>query len=415
SAWQFALMRSIKAKPFMVLEQQPLQVNWQPTNRRFSFDWLFLWGMQSAFQGSVAMLYFSWQRMAGGCEQYHDGVVPHDVRIPQSQQEKLIIAKNFVFSDISDRFKLDEIPLAQRDVLVVYDSESLWSHEITSQSAHYTTRKQMDLITLFCTQNALGFWLAQSLEAEKTRLSEYKMIVFPGHAFEFSDSDIAMLADYRSKGGLVCTFPRTAYKKRNNQLCPTPAVFNTQDDFYLEDYGALLEGEIERCELHQSGVDAKIEGHLWAEKIKITSNCWHPLARFSADSLYAGAPAILKFDDASGGAHIHFATVPSDADENWSELRSILKVASCAFTDSREVQLFTLKSGDRMFLSAVNFSHQRANIELSSTTQVINGAVYCLDGELKGSALSIDAGKEQRLSLSGRSALLTEIENKHPA
>ena len=415
SAWQFALMRSIKNKPFMILEQQPLQVNWQPTNRRFSFDWLFLWGMQSAFQGSNAMLYFSWQRMAGGCEQYHDGVVPHDVRIPQSQQEKLIVAKNNIFSDMSNRFALTELPQAQRDVLVVYDSESLWSHEITSQSVHYSTRKQMDLITQYCLQNALGFWLSPSLETEKTRLSEYKMIVLPGHALEFTESERALLADYRSNGGLVCTFPRTAYKKRNNQLSPTPAVFSTKDDFYLEDYGALLEDEFERCELNQSGAGATLEGHLWAEKITLTNSQWQPLAKFSSDSLYAGAPAVLKLGDPSGGAHIHFATVPSGSSENWNELRGILSIASCASTRSREVQLNTLCQGNRKFLSAVNFGRQHSNIALSSATQIISGVVYSLDEALRSSAVALDSEAGERLSLKGRSALLIEIENKHPA
>ena len=415
SAWQFALMRSIKSKPFMILEQQPLQVNWQPINQRFSFDWLFLWGMQSAFQGSNSMLYFSWQRMAGGCEQYHDGVVPHDVRIPQSQQEKLIIAKKLVFKDISDRFSLSEIPLAQRDVLVVYDSESLWSHEITSQSVHYSTRKQMDLITQFCLQNALGFWLTPSLEAEKARLNSYKMIVFPGYAFEFTDSEHALLADYRSKGGLICSFPRTAYKQRNNQLSPTPAIFNARDDFYLEDYGALLEEEVERFELNQSDARVAVEGHLWAEKIKLTSNRWQTLAEFSEGSLYAGAPAVLKLVDPSGGAHIHFATVPSDTTANWNALRGILSVASCASTHSCELQLQTLTHGARRFLSAVNFSRQPASISLNATTSIINGAAYCLDAELRASAVGLDAEVGLKLSLDGRSALLIEIEDKRPA
>ena len=241
------------------------------------------------------------------------------------------------------------------------------------------------------------------------------MIVFPGHAFEFSDSDLALLANYRSKGGLVCTFPRTAYKKRNNQLSPTPAVFTTKDDFYLDDYGALLEGETERCDLLRTGTSATLEGHLWAEKIKLTNDLWQSLALFSADSLYAGAPAVLKLEDPSGGAHVHFATVPSSTAENWNELRNILKVASYATTHSCELQLQPLIHGARTFLSAVNFSRQSASITLNSTTSMIDGAQYCIDGELKSSAATLIAEQGQKLTLNGRSVLLIEIENKHPA
>lgn len=409
SAWQFALMRSIKQKSFLILEQQPLQVNWQPTNRRFTFDWLFLWGMQSAFQGASGMFYFSWQRMAGGCEQYHDGVVPHDVRIPQSQQEKLIIAKNEIFADINTRFNIESLPLAQRDVLIVHDSESLWSHEITSQSIHYSTRKQLDLITSYCLQNALGLWLTPSLATEGHRLAQYKMIVFPGHAFELTDSELALLAAFRKSGGVVCSFPRTAYKKRNNQLSPTPSVFTERDDFYLEDYGAMLEGEEEQCELDSSGTDAKLVGHLWAEKIKVQNTNWQEIARFSPESIYANAPAVLKLEDQSGGAHIHFATVPLNTAENLIALQGILATPLCAYTHGSDVQLQTLRQDDRIFVSAVNFGHTQASITLSKECSILNSVMYGIRRELTAQVESVQINNKNVLNLKGRSALLIEI------
>lgn len=412
SAWQFALMRSIKQKSFLILEQQPIQVNWQPVNRRFSFDWLFLWGMQSAFQGAAGMFYFSWQRMSGGCEQYHDGVVPHDVRIPQSQQEKLILAKNKIFEELKTEFNLDSLPLAQRDVLIIYDSESLWSHEITAQSVHYSTRKQIDIVTEFCLQNALGIWLAPSLESERERLHQYKMIVLPGHAFELTEAELFQLAEFRRCGGIVCSFPRTGYKKRNNQMCPTPAIFTHQDDFYLDDYGAMLEGETENCTMESIFGDMKIEGHLWAEKINLQNKNWKVLAKYAQSSIYAGAPSIIQFPEKTGGAHIHFAMVPTNKPENWDTLRTILNLKYIAKTNASNLQMQTLRLGDRIFLGAVNFSDRSATITLSERVLVGKCHLTALDASLEAVSTVATADESNQLSIAGRSSLFAELTTK---
>ncbi len=98
-------MRSLKEKPFMVLEQQPLQVNWHDVNERLDYSWLFLWTLQSAFLGARGMHYFSWQRFPGGAEQYHDAIISHDVRIPETWQERTLRAINAAFSECAKRFK----------------------------------------------------------------------------------------------------------------------------------------------------------------------------------------------------------------------------------------------------------------------------------------------------------------------
>ena len=108
SSTNFSLLGSLAKeqtdKKFKILEQQPVQVNWQKINRRFPFDWLILWSAQSALHGSDTMDYFSWQRFYGGPEQYHDGILPHDIRNKSSNQEKTIIATNKMFMDIEERF-----------------------------------------------------------------------------------------------------------------------------------------------------------------------------------------------------------------------------------------------------------------------------------------------------------------------
>ena len=411
SAWQFALMRSTKQKPFMVLEQQPLQVNWQPTNRRFSFDWLLLWGMQSAFQGANGMLYFSWQRMPGGCEQYHDGVVPHDVRIAQSQQEKLIIAKNKIFAEIGKTFGFgDCLPLAERDVLCIYNSESLWSHEITAQSVTYSTRKQIDHITQFCTRYGYGLWFAPTLAAAKDDLAQYKLIVLPGYAFELSDEEKTSLLNFRKKGGRVLSLPRTGYKQPNNKLSPMPSVFYAPEDFYLEDYGAMLDTEIETCELTDSSAGSNMLGQLWAEKIKLTSEAWNTEAVFSAKSIYAGSPAIIKRKEtAHHGAHVHLATCPVPSKEGLGIIRKLLNLPYVAKAHATDLQLQTLRVGSRIFLAGVHFGYSDASIQLDPSKRVLNGLQMRLSRELSAEITPLSAGEQSLLQIPARSIVFAEL------
>jgi hypothetical protein len=404
-------MRSTKQKHFLILEQQPLQVNWQPTNRRFSFDWLFLWGMQSAFQGASGMLYFSWQRMPGGCEQYHDGVVPHDVRIEKSQQEKLIEAKNHLFSELKKEFGFtDCIPLAARDVLCIHDSESLWSHEITAQSVTYNSRKQIDHVTQFCLQSGLGLWFAPSLESEKDRIHSYKLIVLPGHAFELTDTERKLLKTFRSKGGRVLSLPRTGYKTRNNKLSPMPAVFYSEQDFYLDDYGALLENETETCDLNDTAVGAHMDGHLWSEKIQILNKSWTPEAVFNGKSIYAGSPAILKLkEDSQHGAHVHLATCPVPRKETWSTLRRLLDLQAIAVSGASDLQLQLLETGTRRFLAGVHFGHHPSSLTLPSQQKTGRIVQISLNPDLSARVERVQQNEVQNLSVPARSAILLEL------
>jgi beta-galactosidase len=370
----FALMKSLRNRRFWVLEQQPPQVNWQPTNRRFAFDWLFLWGMQSAFLGARGMLYFSWQKMYGGAEQYHDGVVPHDVRVPQSSQEKMLLFKNRVFSCLEQTFGWKKIPETSPDVLCIHSFESLWTHEITAQSHYYTTRKQLDYISALCTRHGWGLHFAPTIEQARAQLSQYKAIVLPGFAFELTKREREAIRRFMDSGGKVLSLPRTAMKQKNNQMSPFPGSFFAEDDFYLQDAGALLPGECEVCEDKHGNI--AWQGHLWAEKWVLQNPLWQTCAEFQG-GLYHGFPAAFCRESDEGGKNagkwLHFATCPMAGDSSFDFILNIWQMtartqALIPWKDeelgpqtqiSQEpqgpLQAIPLQEGRRQFVAFVNF------------------------------------------------------------
>jgi beta-galactosidase len=410
----FALMASLKKRRFWVLEQQPVQVNWQPVNRRLPYDWLFLWAAQSALLGARGMLYFSWQRMYGGAEQYHDGVVPHDLRVEESPQEKVLRAKHTFFRGLEKHLGLGELPRAEEDVLCVHAFESLWTHEITSQSTEYSTRKQLDWVSALCARLGWGLHFAPSIESVRADLGRYRIVVLPGYAFELTTLEKEALRRFVDSGGVVMSLPRTGLKLKNNQMSPLPLCLFNQDAFHFADHGALLPGERETCV--GSAGRLRFEGHMWAERIVVRDAAWKTLATFQG-GLFDGSPAVLLNDSFFGdGRWLHLATCPL-ADEGlflWlaNTLGVAPRVAAVApapvpyapgplsahdAIPQGALQVVPLRSGPRRFLGVVNFATEEALLELGVRAQ--DAATRCvwasLDADLSLKASVWEAQQQE--------------------
>lgn len=340
SAWQFRLMASLKNRPFMVLEQQPVQVNWQKVNRRFDLNWLFVWGMQSLFAGADSMLYFSWQRMYGGAEQYHDGIVPHDIRVQKSEQEELLEFQDKFLAELKSRGIESLRPVV--DVCIVLDFESVWSHEITSQSEIFTSRRAVDFAADLCLTSGLGFSFAPSIA--QADLSA-KILILPSHAFELTDIERTLLRDYVEKGGVLITLPRSLMKRRDNRMSDLPLYVLAPDDLLMRSYGALLADEQEKI---KTGTDW-FKGWLWAENI-VAGPRIRSEAHFKG-GLYAGAPAVMRQTNGNG-SWIHLAVLP---ELNAKCFRWLLKLACVAPRVEAEsgTQVFPLQASDKMILGVV--------------------------------------------------------------
>ncbi|MCB1171512.1 MAG: beta-galactosidase, partial [Leptospiraceae bacterium] len=161
SLFQFYLMRSLKPdRPFLLLEQQPLQVNWQPLNRRLPYHFLFLWTLQAFFQGAGAVLYFSWQRFRGGAERMHDALISHEGLDHSNWQRKLLGSLNQCIAHMQERLQelANAIPRSseaetaaeipglpseqagrdfQPDAVVFMEYSAFWAHDICNQSKQF--------------------------------------------------------------------------------------------------------------------------------------------------------------------------------------------------------------------------------------------------------------------------------------
>lgn len=428
SATQFNLMRSLKGNsPFMILEQQPTQVNWQSVNPRLSMDWLFLWGAQSALLGASAMLYFSWQKFPGGSEQYHDGIIPHDLRVPESQQEKVIAAKKDFFARVGKFLTPGtDLPLPAKDILVIYNMESKWAHDICAQSAIWDHEKEIDRVTDFARSRGLGVHMTPSI-AEATDLQQYQLIILAGYAFELESSEIEKISNYMAHGGKVLSWARTAYKSKNNQMSPWPLALFGRDDFYFIEYGAHLQNEVDTwapAGSRSSTAATPFSCHLWSEKIEIVNkDRWKVAAEFITGP-YVNSPAVIVHRNPQGGCYVHSTTCPilDDATIDYFlellQLRSYAKVAHHSkihiyhLADQGRSSEGHLKAGNQGFLAAINFGYDREPIFVSKTNKTTKATIAMAsitqDLELKWSEAPI-ASTSPIIEIPARSVAIIPI------
>jgi beta-galactosidase GanA len=387
SACQFALMRSLKSnQKFMILEQQPLQVNWQSLNRRFAPDWLFLWGMQAAFSGASTQLYFSWQRFYGGSEQYHEGIRSHDIRVKTTPTEVMISAQHQFFTMVSTLLPGSEPCHFPVRVLVVYDFESIWAHSLLPQTHLWRFQKLLEswLQPLFSL--GIGVMMVPHLEAAREFLrsqdpfgdsyaTKVRSLFIPSYAFEWKEQDRAFIKEFVASGGKILTMPRTAMKTTNNGMSPLPHSPLGDADFCFIEHGPLAEDEHDEVLIHIS--KTRLTSRIWSEKISIeNSSQWNCLAHFTS-GIYEGSPAIIRYQTLRGpmpdreshsGTFTHFCFVPEE-----SPYSSQLLLSALGFTDalallpstSDLLQYHWQSSTGESFFGILNFGGTEERFEIS--------------------------------------------------
>jgi len=76
-AFNHDLFRTIKGKPFMLMESTPSLTNWQPVSKLKRPGMHKLSSLQAVAHGSDTVQYFQWRKSRGSSEKFHGAVVDH--------------------------------------------------------------------------------------------------------------------------------------------------------------------------------------------------------------------------------------------------------------------------------------------------------------------------------------------------
>ncbi len=122
TAFWHDLYRSLKQRPFLLMESTPSLVNWKPYNKPKRPGLDVLSSIQAVAHGSDSVQYFQWRKGRGSSEKFHGAVVGHDgtenTRVFQSVKTTGAVLQ-----------KIDEIAgtVTNARVAVIFSWENMWA------------------------------------------------------------------------------------------------------------------------------------------------------------------------------------------------------------------------------------------------------------------------------------------------
>lgn len=299
TAFVHDLNRSMKDKPFILMESTPSVTNWHPVSRLKQPNMHRTASLQAVAHGADSVLYFQWRKSRGSSEKFHGAVVDHAGH-----------EHTRVFKDVStlgaDLEKLsDKIPgtITPAEVGIIYDWENRWAIE-----SSYGPRNRDKNYQETVTQHYEAFWhrnIPCDVFDSTHDFSKYKMIVAP-MLYMLRPGVAERLKDFVQRGGtLISTYlTGTADSTDLVYLGGLPGG-GLMDVFgvWAEEVDPLSDKTGQHI-IIGSGNDMGLSG---------TYNCRHyaevvhlkgalPLAKFGSD-FYAGSPALTVNQYGKGKAY----------------------------------------------------------------------------------------------------------------
>jgi len=272
--------RSLKKKPFLLMESTPSLVNWKPYNKAKRPGLDVLASIQAVAHGSDSVQYFQWRKGRGSSEKLHGAVVGHDgtaeTRVFRAVQTTGSVLK-----------QTDEITgtLTKAQVAIVYDWENMWALD-DCQGYAKDNKKYYET----CYAYHREFWqrgIDCDIVSPRADLSDYKLVVAP--MLYMTDSAVVEnLKSYVAKGGtLYSTYMLGTVD--SNDLCWLGGIpaGDLKDVFGIlaEEIDTLCPGEEQRAVL--GGKEHRLVDY--CEWIHLRGAA--ALAEY-ADGWQAGSPAV---------------------------------------------------------------------------------------------------------------------------
>ncbi|MDW6004694.1 beta-galactosidase [Vibrio mangrovi] len=166
------LMRSLKNKPFLLMESTPSQTNWQPVTKLKKPGMHLLASMQAVAHGSDSVQYFQWRKSRGSVEKFHGAVVDHVGHVDTRVGREVTQVGHL----------LSQIPevagsRTSAEVAIIFDWESRWAMDDAQGPRNAGLFYEQTV-----TENYRGFWeqgIACDVIEQLCDFSPYKVVVAP--------------------------------------------------------------------------------------------------------------------------------------------------------------------------------------------------------------------------------------------
>ncbi|MGC8820963.1 MAG: beta-galactosidase [Fervidobacterium sp.] len=215
------LMRSLKKKPFLVIEQQPGRVNWRELNENYPPEYLAMWTKQGFINGALGVMPFRFDQIRFAAEQYHGGLLDYAGR-PTKRLE--------VYSKVKQ--ETEGVLEPKKEVAIYFSYDNEWMHRINHVNRKF---KYWDsIVEIFKAVRKWGYNVDFVFDDDD--LNVYHTLIVP-YAFSISDEFVEKI---RMFNGNVFTTCMSGLKDERNWIVER-APRGLIDEFGIEvmDFGAI--------------------------------------------------------------------------------------------------------------------------------------------------------------------------------
>lgn len=363
-AMKHDLMRGLKDKPFMLMEQTPSQQNWQPYNSLKRPGQMRAQSYQTIAHGADTIQFFQLRRSKGGCEKFHGAVIAHvgtnDTRVFKETAQLGGELESFGTRTLGTRNK--------SDVGIIFDWDNYWALE-------YTSGPTQDLKYVDQIHHYYEYFYNKNISVDMIPVdgdfSKYKVIAAPV-LYMVKEGMKEKLEQFVKNGGtLITTFMSGIVDQSDNvHLGGYPGPLREMAGVWVEEIDALAP--------EQSNTVSFSDGKEY--KCNLLCDLMHPegaevLATYESD-FYAGMPAVTK--NIYGKGHVYYVATQLEAaglarvlDEATNEVS-----VSGVISEETGLEITCRESENTRFYFVMNFTDEKQTLPAS-----LAGMVDLITGE----------------------------------
>lgn len=350
------LYRSLKQKPFLIMESTPSGVNWHPVNKTKRPGMHVLSSMQHIAHGSDSNLYFQWRKSRGSSEKFHGAVVDHD-----DSDENRVFQDVKKIGEVLENIKEIKGSSKKAKIAVLYDWENDWAFA-DSQGFSAKTKRYVQTLQ----EHYRYFWnhdIDVDVITPESDLTKYKLVIAP-MMYLITDTTMNKMRDFVQAGGVLVGTYITGLVNENDLTYLGGWPQKLQDIFGINTIETDIFYPADKNKLVADSSEYLVKDYATILKVQSAKT----LAKYKSD-FYADQPAVTSNSFGQGTAYFIGARTEEDFLESfYGELTQQLDVTNHFVAKGHpdvSVQSRSLENSTAYFV--MNFSEEEKMITVTET------------------------------------------------
>lgn len=280
------IFRSMKKKPWFMMESTPSLVNWHRVNKLKRPGMHLLSSMQAVAHGADSVQYFQWRKGRGASEKFHGAVIDH-----VGHEHTRVFTEVKQVGDVLKQ--LDEIVGTNvvAKAAVIFDWENRWA---VNDLQGLSDKRNYELT---CKLHYRSLWrqgIATDVISQDSDFSEYGLIAAP-MLYLLKPGVVSRLKAFVKNGGTLITSYATGYVNEND-LCfmggfPGDGLMDVTG-IWAEEIDSLFEGQENSSEMDLGKGKRVYRIYDFCERVHPKDGC-EVLATYQSD-FYQGEPSLTR-------------------------------------------------------------------------------------------------------------------------